>query len=212
MSNGILKDLAKSCKAIQEDLDSHQISHWLNIPTPGARKRKIDLLMGEPKQGSQLPDLEKLRICVENKSVITAHRNRDARFDDLNEALQVLHRVKPEAVMIATIMIGVSEKVLNVPDKIKPMYTDRPKDFEAIVNRLSKGDQSLWKEFSWAVSKNGSSDPEKTLKRFQGLPQRQPGLTHVLGYDFVLLVPVSIDNANPPELGMNQPIGHQHRR
>jgi hypothetical protein len=63
-------------------LAAGKITSWLNVRTPGARNRKIDLLAGEADTGGK-PDLEKLRFCVENKSVITAHRNLYARFDDL---------------------------------------------------------------------------------------------------------------------------------
>src|SRR5208337_4030334 len=99
VSLGIFNDLVKNCEPLRADLAAGKIAYWLNVRTPGARKRKIDLLIGEPTaKGS--PDLDRLRICVENKSVVTAHRNRDARFDDLNEALQVLHRVQSEAVLV----------------------------------------------------------------------------------------------------------------
>src|SRR3989442_11239341 len=58
--------------------------------------RSIDLLVGEPRADGNSPDLAKSRIFVENKSVVTAHRNKDARYDDLNESLQVLHRERSE--------------------------------------------------------------------------------------------------------------------
>lgn len=208
VSKGILKDLLRLCDIIKLDFETSRIRYWLNVPTPGARRRKIDLLIGESQQEIKSPDLNKLRICVENKSVITAHRNRDARFDDLNEALQVLHSVKPEAVLVATVLIGTAERVLNVPDKIKPMYKDHVKEFEnKIVPRLSSGDQSLWKEFSWALSINRTMDPQKTIEKFSTLPQRQPGHTHVVGYDFVLFIPVHIDNVNPPCVARSNSLG-----
>lgn len=121
VSEGIFHDLVAGCEPLRADVAAGKIRHWLNVKTPGARQRKIDLLIGEPTNESA-PNLDELRICVENKSVMTAHRNRDARFDDLNEALQVLHRVKPDAVLIATVIIGVADQVLNVPDKITPYY------------------------------------------------------------------------------------------
>ena len=65
----------------------------------------MDLLIGEPDAAGN-PDLKKVRICIENKSVITAHRNRDARFDDLYEVLQDLHGIKSEIIMGATVMVG----------------------------------------------------------------------------------------------------------
>ena len=141
------------------------------------------MLIGEPTpEGS--PDLDRLRICVENKSVVTAHRNRDARFDDLNEALQVLHRVKSEAVFVATVIVGVAERVLNVPDKVTPLYKNSMGEFQKnVLPRLSSGDATLWDEFDWAVSKNRPDDAKATVAKFRQLPTRPTGHTHVVGYD-----------------------------
>ncbi len=200
VSEGILKDLQERCAPFAHDLSDGTIKSWKNVRTPGARNRKIDLLVGEPdQQGS--PDLNQLRICVENKSVITAHRNLYARFDDLNEALQVLHRAKSEAILVATVIVGVAERVLNVPDKIKPRFRKNDAEFIAnVLPRLSAGDQTLWDEFEWAISVNRPGDAAKTISRFRQLPTRPPGHTHVLGYDYVLVVPVFIDNVNPPRI------------
>ena len=64
--------------------------------------------------------------------------------------------------------------------------------------RLSSGDQSLWDDFELAVSINRPGDAVKTVSRFRQLPTRLPGHTHVVGYDYVLLVPAFIDNVNEP--------------
>ncbi|HLW69973.1 MAG TPA: hypothetical protein VKS22_05065 [Candidatus Binataceae bacterium] len=194
----LLKDLRESCVPFEADFASGKITSWLNVRTPGARNRKIDVLVGEPDSAGN-PDLGKLRVCVENKSVITAHRNLYARFDDLNEALQVLHRAKAEAVLIATVIFGVAERVLNVPDRIKSRYRGNEAKFDKqILPRLSSGDQKLWKDFHWAVSVNRPKDPAKTVAKFRQLPTRAPGHTHIVGYDYVLLIPAFIDNVNTP--------------
>jgi hypothetical protein len=195
---GILADLKRSCVPFAADFSAGQIANWNNVKTPGARGRKIDLLLGQPdSQGNS--DLERIRLCVENKSVVTAHRNLYARFDDLNEALHVLHRARSEAVLVATVIIGVAMRVLNVPDKVKPLYKRKASEFkEKILPRLSSGDQTLWDDFEWAISHNRADDPAKTVARFRQLPTRAPGHTHVVGYDYVLLVPAFIDNVNEP--------------
>ena len=90
-----------------------------------------------------------------------------------------------------------------MPDHVKKKYRgrDRMKVFEAVVRpRLSSGDQSLWIEFDDAISENRPDDPAKTVGLMRKLPTRQAGHTHVEGYDYVLLVPVMIDNVNPPSL------------
>jgi hypothetical protein len=196
VSEGIYTDLVASCDSLRDDVNKSVVKHWLIVKTPGARNRKIDLLIGEPDKNGN-PDLDKVRICIENKSVITAHRNRDARFDDLNETLQVIHKVRSEAVMVATVMIGEADRVLNVPDRIKMLVPGD--DFnKRVLPRLSTGDQSLWDEFKWAISDNRKIDPELTIEKFRKLPLRSAALTHVVGYDYLLLVPVHIDNVNPP--------------
>ncbi len=198
VSEGILRDVRERCAPFRADFAAHKITSWLNVRTPGARNRKIDLLVDEPDDAG-MPDLEKLCFCVENKSVMTAHRNQYARFDDLNEALQVLHHAKAEAILVATVIIGVADRVLNVPDRVKPSYRDRLAEFNGqILPRLSSGDQTLWKQFAWAVSINRAGDPAKTAEKFRKLRTRLPGHTHVVGYDYVLLVPAFIDNVNPP--------------
>jgi hypothetical protein len=161
LSDGILNDLKKRCEVFAADFAGAKIQSWKNVRTPGARNRKIDLLAGESNAAGEA-DLEKLRFCIENKSVITAHRNRYASFDDLNEALQVLHRAKSEAVLVATVIVGVPNKVLNVPDKVRPLYRKRPGEFkDRIVPRLSSGDQSLLDEFESALSLESSRRPGK---------------------------------------------------
>jgi len=198
VSKEILNDLRKRCAPFGADFAAGNITSWLNVRTPGARNRKIDLLVAGA-EASKKPDLEKLRFCVENKSVMTAHRNQYARFDDLNEALQVLHHAKAEAVLVATVIIGVANRVLNVPDRVKPFYKTNLVEFnDRILPRLSSGDQTLWDEFGWAVSINRSGDSAKTLEKFRQLPTRSPGHTHVIWYDYVLLVPAYIDNVNSP--------------
>jgi len=133
--------------------------------------------------------------------VVTAHRNRDARFDDLNEALQVIHKAKPETVIVATILIGLATRVLNIPDGVKKAYRGREKEFEQdVLPRLSRGDQRLWDEFSHSVSTNRPGDPQKTADKFRTLPTRPPAQTHVVGYDYILLVPILIDNVDPASL------------
>jgi hypothetical protein len=198
VSTGILDDLRWRCAPFGADLTAGKITSWLNVHTPGGRKRKIDLLVGDPDEAGK-PNLGKLRFCVENKSVVTAHRNLYARLDDLNEALQVLHRAKAEAVLVATVIVGVAERVLNVPDGVRPRFRKQPAEFaERVVPRLSSGDESLWDDFDWAISINRPGDPAKTVKKFRELRTRQPGHTHIVGYDYVLLVPAFIDNVNEP--------------
>jgi hypothetical protein len=174
----------------------------------GRSQAKGRLFVGEPGVDGA-PDLQRARIAVENKSVITAHRNRTNRFDDLSKVLGAVHEARPEALLVATVMVGLAERVLNIPDHVHKVYRDdKEQEFEEdILPRLSSGDSSLWEDFSWAVSRNRENDPIKTVALFRTLPTRGAGHTHIAGYDFVLLVPVFIDNVNPPNLPRTNPLG-----
>jgi hypothetical protein len=76
-----------------------------------------------------------------------------------------------------------------------------------VLPRLSSGDQTLWEEFSWVVSINRRGDAAKTADLLRTLPIRGSGHTHVEAYDFVLLVPVRVDNLNPPSVARRNALG-----
>lgn len=206
MSRGILRDLRAVCEPFDHDMTVGRIAEWLDYPSPAGRARKLDLAVAEPLETTSLPDLAQLRLCIENKSVVTAHRNRTNRYDDLSDLLGVLHRQRPEAILIATVLIGVCERVLNIPDRVRPFLEDDA-FFSQIVPRLSRGDLSLWSEFPYAVSMNRFRDAEITLDKFRHLPTRPPGRTDMVAYDYVLLVPVAIDNVSPPSIARTNSLG-----
>jgi hypothetical protein len=209
VSTALMLDLTRECAPLRADLENGVVKVWSNVPSPGKRKRNIDLFVGEPgKDGG--PDIHKLRMALENKSVITAHRNRTNRFTDLEQVLSAIHGERPEALLVATVLVGLAERVLNVPDRVKMMYkgTDREQEFQdTVMPRLSSGDQKLWSEFQYGVSMNKPNDPAKTVKLMRTLPTRPAGQTHVEGYDFLFLAPVFIDNVNPPQLPRPNALG-----
>lgn len=207
VSIGLFNDLADVCSPLRSDLDEGVVKMWLNVSSPGDRERKVDLLVGEPTQDGG-PAIEKVRIALENKSVVTAHRNRTNRFDDLKKVLGAIHSARPEAIVVATVLVGLCRQVLNVPDRVKPMYRGTDADFESkVLPRLSSGDAHLWDEFPHAISRNSKNDAGRTLDLMRTLPTRHAGHTHVQGYDHVLLVPVQIDNVNPPTLPRPNALG-----
>lgn len=203
VSRGILRAM---CEPFQRDFTVGRIGEWLDFPSPGGRARKLDLVVAEPDAEAGGPDLGRLRLCVENKSVVTAHRNRTNRYDDLSDVVGVLHQKKPDAILVATVLVGLAEKVLNVPDRVKPFMP--PEGFVGrVLPRLSSGDDTLWDEFRHAVSRNRPRDPERTVKKFRELPTRSPGRTDLVAYDYVLLVPVFIDNVCPPRVARDNALG-----
>lgn len=118
VSAGIFRDLMKRCPQIATDYRSGLIARWYNVPAPGARGRRVDLFVGEPSPSGKY-NARGARICVENKSVITAHRNKTNRLDDFNEVVRGIHRVKPESIIVATVLVGTALTVLNIPDHVK---------------------------------------------------------------------------------------------
>lgn len=56
----------------------------------------------------------------------------------------------------------------------------------------------MWEEFDFAISMNRPNDPTITVSKFRQLRSRPPGYTHIMGYEYVLLVPAFINNVDPP--------------
>lgn len=209
ISDGVIRDLRMRCAPLREDLKTGVVHAWKNVSSPGDRLRKADLLVGEPGLHGR-PDIGKVRLALENKSVITAHRNRTNRFDNLKKVLGAIHGARPEALVVATALVGLAERVLNIPDGVGKYFRDRgrEREFETeVLPRLSAGDASLFTEFSWAVSQNRSGDPQRTVELFRTLPTRKPGHTHVEGFDYVMLVPVAIDNVHAPTIPRPNDLG-----
>jgi hypothetical protein len=206
VSKGILRDLRAMCAPFQRDFTANRIGEWLDFPSPSGRARKFDLVVAEPRGPGAGPNLGKLRLCVENKSVVTAHRNRTNRYDDLSDVVGVLHENNPDAILVATVLVGLANNVLNVPDRVKP-FTSDDEFRRRVLPRLSSGDEGLWTEFPHAVSRNRARDPELTVGKFRQLPTRPPGRTDLAAYDYVLLVPMMIDNVNPPRVVRRNDLG-----
>lgn len=207
VSDGIVADLTRECEAFRQDVESGAVQIWKNVSSPGDRERRVDLFVGEPDADGK-PDIAKVRIAIENKSVITAHRNATNRFDDLSKVVGAVQGARPQALLIATVLVGMANQVLNIPDHVRKFYRDRDEEFERdVMPRLSTGDETLWDQFSWAISKNRPGDAAKTANLFRSLPTRGPAETHQVAYDSVLIVPVQIDNVNPPTLPRPNELG-----
>ena len=205
---GIWNDLLTRCEDIRDDYDRGRIGHWLNQPAPDLQRRRADLLVCETNELTDTPDLSRVRICLENKSVLTAHRNRGERFRDLDNFRSEVQQRRREAIVLGTVMIGTARRYLNVADQVGRLYRSQPAEFEQnVLPRLSTGDNTLWEDFPVAISENRPDDAEKTLERFRSLPTRTPNLTHQAGFDYLLLIPVHIDNVNPPRVDRDNSLG-----
>lgn len=195
ISRRIVADLRDACKAFDSDLASGAIRTWEK--TKGPDDRTTDLIAGASKPNGT-PDLSDVRLLIENKSVVTAHRNRNARWQDIDRERRSAHSANPKTIVVATLIVGVCERVLNVPDCVAKLHK---RTFQTHVRpRLSTGDQSLWTEFDTCVSVNTADDPAKTIAMFRELLVRKGSDTHLAALDFMLIAPFAIDNVNPPKL------------
>lgn len=211
MTDQIIGDLARRCKAFARDQASPAFKGWYNVKA--ADNRTTDYIFGPVhpdsprdllgKSSRAKPVLTDVRLLIEHKSVVTAHRNRSARFQDIEREMRAIYSHSPKTIIVATVIIGTCLRVLNVPDCVKcdPRYSEA--EFEArIVHRLSTGDQSLWDDFRHCVSGNKHHEPLTTVRLFQSLPTREPENANpgMPTMDVVLLIPMAIDNVNPPGL------------
>ena len=198
LTERLVTDMEASCAVFAADRSNRTISEWRNKKGPDGRK--TDLLIGSERTNGA-PDLKQVRILVEHKSVITAHRNRNARKQDIEREMLATHKNNPRTIIVATVMVGVCSEVLNVPDRVRLHPKSQGGRFERnILPRLSSGDQTLWKDFKGCVSKNKPDDPQKTIQFFQTLPIRSIADTAEIALDYLLFIPVAIDNVNPPRL------------
>ena len=140
LCKAIWSDLLSECDEIRKDYASGNIGWWLNQPAPDLQRRKADLLVCEISDSSEGPDLSRVRICLENKSVITAHRNKGERFRDLDNFRSEVQQRRREAIVLGTVLVGTARRYLNVADQVKKVYRGRPEQFEEeVLPRLSTG-------------------------------------------------------------------------
>jgi hypothetical protein len=238
ISDGILQDLWRGCPALRADLEAGRVGFWKNKKIKWGRGRDTDLIIAEPivakSRGMQgaltydwhgaavdarsKPNPNRVRIMIEHKSVITAHRNRDARYDDLNNLVQDIVRDAAANIVIgATVMVGVSEYYLNIPDKLLPNFIKKSetgkKQFDEerfsreILARVKAHDEILFKDYSFAVSYNKSDEIKETFGKFNRLSRRPQNNRSQLGYDALLLCPVYYDNVHEARVARNNDFG-----
>ena len=200
LTERMVADLAATCPSFVADRAANRFREWRN--TLGPDRRNTDLLIGAANADGS-PGLRNVRILIEHKSVVTAHRNRNAHYQDIEREMLATHDKNPRTIVVATLIVGVCQRVLNVPDCVKKDSRYSPIRFQnEILPRLSTGDQTVWTDFPRCISTNTPEDPATTVAMFRGLPVRAPADSHEVGLDFMLFVPVEIDNVNPPRLGV----------
>ncbi len=159
-----------------------------------------------PARRNRRPDLTHLRLCVENKSVVTAHRNRTNRYDDLSDVSGVLHRNKPDAILVATVIVGIAENVLNVPDRVKPFVS--PERF----HRTSPAEAFHGRRYFCGLSSHGcqpqpSADPKRTGEKFRELPTASAWKNRSCCLRLRPSGTGPIDNVHPPRVERDNGLG-----
>ena len=97
--NHFILDLLQRCPALAEDIENTRVQYQLNVEVPGLT-HKVDLMIYEVDDKDSVPSLDRARLCMENKSVITAHgKNRKNRQSDLSDFANLLQAKKPEAIL-----------------------------------------------------------------------------------------------------------------
>lgn len=195
ISHRLISDLRATCPSFDKDCMFGVVRVWHK--TRGPDGRVTDLLVGVPEDDGS-PNLKEVRLLVENKSVITAHRNRNARQQDIDRERLSAHRANPRTIVVATLLVGTCLRVLNIPDCVARL--NRNRFSTEILPRLSTGDQRLWQEFHMCVSENRPEDPRRTIELFRRIPVRRAADTHLAALDFLLIATMAIDNVNPPRL------------
>ena len=81
--NHFILDLLRQCPSLAYDIESSRVEYQLNVEVSGLT-HKVDLMIYEVDGSDGAPSLDRARLCMENKSVITAHgKNRRNRQSDL---------------------------------------------------------------------------------------------------------------------------------
>ena len=197
--NHFILDLLQQCPALADDIENSRVQYRLNVEVSGLT-HKVDLMIYEVDDSDSVPTLDRARLCMENKSVITAHgKNRKNRQSDLSDFANLLQAKKPEAIVLGHVLVGTGIQYVNIPDAVKRKCQILGIDFERdVLPRLSSGDPKLWTEFG--AKPNSEDAAFKTIEMMRSLPVKAKGFTHELGFDYLLIEPVFVDNINPPRV------------
>lgn len=236
ISERILDDLVERCPALREDLHGGKVGCWLNIKIPFHEGTwDADLVIAEadeatvegkaPPKGKKdglaaikgsKPDGNKLRLVIEHKSVVTAHRNRGNRFKELATDVKYSNDAGYNVIVAATILLGTAPQVLNVVDGVRKRYRVpgttgkyHEEKFEAeIGHRLRAKDPKIWEDYAEFVSYNKPNDAAKTAEYFRtNLSERSQDRWNQPGIDALMVVPVYYDNVGTAYVDRKHALG-----
>lgn len=236
ISERILADLVEVCPALKEDLHAAKVGCWLNIKIPFHEGTwDADLVVAEADEASiegkliqtghtqgiaaakgSKPDGNKLRLVIEHKSVVTAHRNRGNRFKELATDVKYSNDAGYNVIVAATILVGTAPEVLNVVDGVRKRYRiprkvgkyDEAKFDAEVGHRLKAKDSAVWSDYAEFISYNKPNDATATAEYFRtNLPERSQDRWNQPGIDALLIVPVFYDNVGTAYVDRVHPLG-----
>lgn len=114
LSRFVTDDLRASCRGFADDLESGRLRQELNAAVrTRLAERDIDLVFLDPSAQTML---NRVRLAVENKTIMTAHgKARKNRYGDLIAYSNHLHNHSPKAIAGATVVVNVNPRYQN-PD------------------------------------------------------------------------------------------------
>jgi hypothetical protein len=229
LSKGLLNDLCRVSDVFLNHAEEGEICYKLNMKIEDAsRHHVVDLVIGRPRNKGQLQakseqlagdgplcqcvgELVETRIIIENKSLVTAHRNVFNRTRILTDISDFVRNSKhKDAILIGTFLVGTAERFLNYEtfvrarDVLNRLCKKSSYDFDSLEKNIGTGSREL-RDFvtnpnlpERMVSVNRTDDPKRTLQSIVGdIPVKTDTKT---GYDALIIQFCHIDNVDPPRL------------
>ncbi len=227
LSKEFLRDLYHVSSIFKSDVDAgticYKVNHRLGL---GGRQHVLDLVLGTREDSSQQTSIDPknqgfqriresepkdIRLIMENKSLITAHRNvynRTRILADLAEAVRDgQHR---HVLLVGTFIIGTADKFLNYEtfirarDVLSHLCSESKFNLKELEGMIGTGNEKI-REFvedpalpETMISRNKPDEPEKTLDIIiQDVPIKQLSGG---GYDGFAIQFCHLDNIDRPRL------------
>jgi len=239
----ILRDLYFVSPEFREDVNCGRICYGFNLKfekTSTSNSKRTDLAIGVLDESADIPPIltkyledaplipemkmlhittrdrdlmKEVRIAMENKSVITAHRNRNNRSDELVSIADVLSEACPGAILVATVMIGTATEFLNYEvlqraEGVLEVFCERVRggyQLDEIKRLLGRSAPEIADFLNQPrirkalISTNESQEPFNTMDRMHGVLKPREN-TSQIGYDVLILQFCHIDNIGPARL------------
>lgn len=208
------------------DVDTGRVCYKVNYRLDlGGRQHVLDLVLGTredtsqqniavPKQGFeriQESEIKNIRLIMENKSLVTAHRNVYNRTRILADLAEAVRDSPPkDTLLVGTFIVGTADKFLNYEtfvrarDVLSHLCSESKFNLEELEELIGTGHEKI-REFvddpvlpEKMISRNKPDEPQKTLDIIvQDVPIKQLSGS---GYDGFAIQFCHLNNIDPPRL------------